>query len=400
MAIQPTFEDVVFSQDGGEDVVEIVTTMQDIVDLHNTGRLEIKNARPMHEKKTLKSGREKYAGTDDRLKNWVDQLIRNKGVLGNLSWNFDPNETDVDLDMKNRRLTLKSGTITTPDSATRHRAIIEAAEAVPRTIDLSRKVSIRGWFVPRQAEGQMSDKLTFEQVFDSYNQDGKPVNATVAKYNYQRDEIAKLVRKVFEESPHLTVENVETVQNSISKSSSKLVAYNTLHTGFDNNWKIDLNNQEDLDREAKWIVAAWNDLVEALPEVGRVGKAAAQKLRETSVVRSAVLVHAYIALMCEIRDIDGSPADYFSRLPGKVTLTADSVETVFNKHGDIGPRFHKGEVVDFFSYGNPLWQQTGMLLPNEDTKTHLTKMGMFNARQQRNAVITALRDRVGLPDKN
>ncbi|MFM8857408.1 MAG: DNA sulfur modification protein DndB [Actinomycetota bacterium] len=398
MAIQPTFDQVLFSQDGGEEVVEMVMSMQDIVDLHKTGRLHVENARPMHARKTLKSGRESYTGTDSRLKNWTDQLNRNKGVLGNLSWNFDPDDCEVELDRKNGRLTLKSGTITTPDSATRHRAIIDASNATPPTIDLSRKVSVRGWFVRRQHVDDIADELTFEQVFDSYNQDGKPVNATVAKYNFQRDEIAKLVRAVFEESPHLGLDNVETVQNSISKSSSKLCAYNTLHTGFDTNWKIDLNNQADLDREVKWVVAAFDALVEALPDGGRVGKAAAQKLRDGSVIRSAVLVHAYIALLCQIRDIGGSPDEYFRKLPGTVKLEADSTETVL-RDGKIVPRFREGDEVDFFSYGNPLWQKTGLLLPNEDKKTGVTKMGMFNARQQRNAVTAALRARVGLPEE-
>lgn len=322
-------------------------------------------------------------------------------MLGNLSWNFDPDETVVDLDRKNRRLTLKKGKIKTPDSATRHRAIIDSAGATPRTVDLTRQVSVRGWFVPSQqkVDNIEDDQLTFEEVFDSYNQDGKPVNATVAKFNFQRDEVAKLVRAVFEQSPHLGLDNVETVQNSISKSSSKLAAYNTLHTAFEGNWNIDLNDQASLDREVKWVVDALDDLVEALPQVGKVGKATAQKLRDNSVVRSAVLVQAYIALLCQIREIDGSPAEYFQKLPGTVTLEADSPETVL-RDGDIVPRFRKGEVLDFFSYGNPLWNKTGFLLPNEDKKTGVTKMGMFNARQQRNAVTAALRERVGLPDED
>lgn len=398
VAIQPTFDEVLFSEDGGEEVVEIVMTLKDIVDLHKTGRLHIENARPMHARKILKNGRETYVGSDDRLKHWVDELIRNKGVLGNLSWNFDPNETEVELDRKNRKLTLKSGTIRTPDSATRHRAIIEAADAAVQTIDLNRKVSVRGWFVPRQQVDDIANGLTFEQVFDSYNQDGKPVNATVAKFNFQRDEVAKLVRAVLEESRHLGVDNVETVQNSISKSSSKLVAYNTLHTAFEANWKIDLIDQATLDREVKWVVDAFDDLVRALPQVGKVGKVEAQKLRDSSVVRSAVVVQAYIALMCQVRDIGGSPEEYFQKLPGSITLEADSVETVL-KDGEIVPRFRAGEVVDFFSTANPLWRQTGFLLPSVDKKTGVTRMAMFNARQQRNAVTAALRRRVGLPDE-
>jgi hypothetical protein len=203
---------------------------------------------------------------------------------------------------------------------------------------------------------------------------------------------------VLEQSPHLGVDNVETVQNSISKNSSKLVAYNTLHTAFETNWKVDLNDQAGLDREVKWVVDAFDDLVQALPQVGKVGKATAQKLRDGSVVRSAVLVQAYIALLCQIREIGGSPAEYFQKLPGTVTLEADSDETVL-KDGQLVPRFRAGEEVDFFSYGNPLWRQTGFLLPSVDKNTGVTKMGMFNARQQRTAVTAALQERVGLPDE-
>ncbi len=83
------------------------------------------------------------------------------------------------------------------------------------------------------------------------------------------------------------------------------------------------------------MVDAFDDLVQVLP-VGKVGKAAAQKLRDSSVVRSAVLVRAYIALLCQIREIGGSPAEYFGKLPGKVTLEADSDETVL-KDGQIVP---------------------------------------------------------------
>lgn len=46
MPIYPMFDNVRFSSDGGEDVVEIVCTVRDIYDLHKTGRLEIHNARP------------------------------------------------------------------------------------------------------------------------------------------------------------------------------------------------------------------------------------------------------------------------------------------------------------------------------------------------------------------
>jgi hypothetical protein len=395
--IYPMFDNVRFSSDGGEDVVEIICTVQDIYDLYKTGRLQILNARPMHQPKVLPSGTVKeYAGTDNRLKNWVDQLIRNKGILGNLSWNFDPTTTEVEIDKKSGRLTLKKGTITTPDSATRHRAIVTAVEATMSTIDMERRVSVRGWFVPRQQVDDMNDGLTFEQVFNSYNQDGKPVNATVAKFNYQGDAVGKLVRALVEKSPHLGLDNIETVYNTVSASSSKLVAYNTLHTAFADHYQIDLENQEDLDREVDWLVDAWAELVQALPDVGKVGKSKAQKIREATVARSAVVVYGFIGAICKIREADADPSVVLSKLPGKVVLGNDSSETLIDEAGTIVPRFRAGEQLDYFSQGNPLWQQIGLLVPVQDQTTGLTRLQTRNARQTRQAVTEALIGRIGL----
>jgi hypothetical protein len=293
-------------------------------------------------------------------------------------------------------LTLKKGTITTPDSATRHRAIVTAVEAPMSTIDMERRVSVRGWFVPRQQVDDMNDRLTFEQVFNSYNQDGKPVNATVAKFNYQGDAVGKLVRALVEKSSHLGLDNIETVYNTVSASSSKLVAYNTLHTAFADHYQIDLEDQEDLDREVEWLVNAWAELVHALPDVGKVGKSKAQRIRETTVARSAVVVYGFIGAICKIRGADADPSVVLSKLPGKVLLSSDSPETLIGEAGAIIPRFRAGEHVDYFSQGNPLWQQIGLLVPVQDQTTGLTRLQTRNARQTRHAVTDALIGRIDL----
>jgi hypothetical protein len=257
-------------------------------------------------------------------------------------------------------------------------------------------VSVRGWFVPRQQVDDMNDRLTFEQVFNSYNQDGKPVNATVAKFNYQGDAVGKLVRALVEKSPHLGLDNIETVYNTVSASSSKLVAYNTLHTAFADHYQIDLENQEDLDREVDWLVDAWAELVQALPDVGKVGKSKAQKIREATVARSAVVVYGFIGAICKIREVDADPSIVLSKLPGEVVLSDDSSETLFDEAGTIVPRFRAGEQVDYFSQGNPLWQQIGLLVPVQDQTTGLTRLQTRNARQTRQAVTEALVGRIGL----
>ena len=56
------------------------------------------------------------------------------------------------------------------------------------------------------------------------------------------------------------------------------------------------------------------------------------------------------------------------------TALPDSAETRFNDDGQIVPRFMTGEEVDFFSHGNPLWQQVGLLVPVQDQAIGLTRL--------------------------
>ena len=197
MSTQLTFNTVFLSSDGGEDVFELRTTIGEIVAMYDAGFLEVGNIRPDHAKVSTKRG-ERFKRTSDRQKRWTEQLARGRGILGNLSWNADPTSNEIQWDDEEQRLIIRgigeaSPLLDTPDSATRHRAIIDAVKAPMRTIDLDRPVSVRLWLVPREASDP--GELTEPAVFDSYNQDGKPVNATVAKHAYQRDALERLVHE-------------------------------------------------------------------------------------------------------------------------------------------------------------------------------------------------------------
>ena len=94
----------------------------------------------------------------------------------------------------------------------------------------------------------------------------------------EKDPLTRVPRRAADPA-HLGVDNIKTVYNTVSTSSSRLVAYNTLHTAFADNYKIDLDSQEDLDREVDWLVDAWHELAQALPAVGKIGKSRAQAIR-------------------------------------------------------------------------------------------------------------------------
>ena len=49
-----------------------------------------------------------------------------------------------------------------------------------------------------------------------------------AKFAYQDTPEKRIARKLLTESPHLGIDNIEVLNNTVSASSSKLVAFNTL----------------------------------------------------------------------------------------------------------------------------------------------------------------------------
>lgn len=397
MSTQLVFDTVFLSSDGGEDVFELRTTVGEIVAMYDAGYLEVGNIRPEHAKVATKRG-ERFKRTSDRQKRWTDQLSRGRGILGNLSWNADPNHNEIEWDEDEQQLTIR-GTdggnplLHTPDSATRHRAIIDAVKAPMRTIDMDRAVSVRLWLVPREADDP--DHLTEPAVFDSYNQDGKPVNATVAKHAYQRDALERLVHEFVYTSPHLGLDNVETIQNSVSRESSKLVAYNTLLTAFKGGYTADVEDKSVWDRELGWLLEFWDELVGAVSELGRVTLAQRKEYRRESIAGSATMIHAYVHLADHLR-IQGIPPEMIGALRDlTITLPDDGLRTAISPlSGTPEPLHRAGAVVSYFSPDSPLWSSIGVVVAKSN-KDGSTSAEVRNAFQTREAAARALIDAIG-----
>jgi hypothetical protein len=392
MSVELTFTPAFVSSDGGEDVFELRTTVGEIASLHRAGYLEVGNIRPDHAKITTARG-ERFKRTSDRQKRWTDQLSRGRGVLGNLSWNADPEKNEVDWDEEAGVLVVrgKGGRhprLETPDSATRHRAILDAVTAPMPTVDEDRPVSVRLWLVPRRASDP--EILTAPAVFDSYNQDGKPVNATVAKHAYQRDSLEQLVHALVYASPHLGLDNVETIQNTVSRESSKLMAYNTIYTAFRDGYGQDVEDADLRDAELEWLTHYWDKLVESIPELGRVTLSKRKEYRRESIAGSATMIHAYVRLADHLRD-EGADADHVSSLRDlKATLVTDGLRTVVPPGSTEPEPLHRaGETVGYFSPDNPLWAAIGVVVA-KTRDDGSTAAEVRNAFQTRTAAAKAL----------
>lgn len=377
-----TFDNVLVSSDGGQEVVELAITGAEIYELYRSGKLEIGNVRPDHDIKVSKRGDESYAKTPKRLDQWAEELNHNRAIVGNLSWNIDPDDCKWDLDRDRNTLTVRSGTITTPDSATRHRALVKAMESTPRTFDPETLFSVRCWFVPDESDDPAV--LTWPEVFNSYNQRGKPVDSTVSKWTYQGDAVERLTHKFVLGSDHLGLDNIETKGNRVSVNSPKLAAYNTFVIAVTDTWTTDLDTTEDEDREAAWLIEFWDRLAKVRPELSNLGLSRRRQARNTSLAGAAVMIPAYLAIADRIR-VEGHDLSLLDELDDTVTLQTP------------GLRHATGVEIDWLDFDNPEWQDRGVVF-SSITKAGEKRLKVRNSMASRRATQGALLAKVGLGD--
>jgi len=365
-----SFEHVNYVDDGGMLVAELVMTGAEIVGLVDQGRLKIGNARPDHSIVSLKSGKQRYRRTTQRQKSWTQDLLRNEAIIGNLTFNLDPDTTVVDLDEKNHRLVVKSGDFDQRvDSATRTRSIIEAAKSPAQTFDLNTRFAVRVWFATKEEE----DKL-----FHVYNQVGEKVNDTVAKFQYQSTPAQRIAKLLMVGSPHLGLDNIEVQGNAVSANSHKLVAFNTLSQAVEQFWSGDPIDDVEEKEQAAQLVDFWDALVAVRPEFGRLSKAERQAARGSSIAGTAVSVHGVVALADAMR-AQSIPLSELSKLNSTVTINEDGTE----------------RQVDYFSYDNPLWLTVGVLTLAQD-KAGNPRKTLRMSFQTRRAMGDALKAKLGL----
>lgn len=360
------FDNVNYVDDGGILAAELVMTAGDIVGLADTGRLLVGNARPDHDVIILKSGKQRYRKTAQRLKAWTEDLLRNEAVIGNLTFNLNPDTTVVDMDEENRRLEVKDGNFDQKvDSATRTRAIIAAARNSVQTFDLSTRFAVRVWFANTEEE---------DRLFHVYNQVGQKVNDTVAKFQYQSTAHQRIAKLLMVSSAHLGIDNVEVQNNTVSANSNKLVAFNTLSQAVEAFWSSDPIDETQEKADGMYLVDFWDELVTARPEFGVLSKTERQKVRGSSMAGTALSVHGMVAVADAMRTA-GTELGALNVLKEKVSVD--------------------GRDVDFFDYENPLWTDIGALVPSKD-KAGNSRKTLRMSFQTRKAMGTALTDKLGL----
>lgn len=362
-------DDVREVDDAGGTHFETVLTGKQVVDLINSDLLRLEgNIRP--DWRTNKMS----AKTKRKVGNWSHDLLAGNGVIGNLSIRIDPDPGKTDYDVEDDNLILYTGYFDTAvDSQSRITAIQQAADNIatmnPNALHLfDRRFAVRIW---------VADQRTASRVGRSFNTDGDKVNESAAKSAYSDDFTTDdLANRLVHGSPHLTFNNVEVLKNSVSASSAKLFAFNTLSKALEDHWTDVPYTAVARDEQVAFLVRFWDKLVEVRPEFGRVTIDERRNLRGSSIAGSALSIHGVVAVAADIWRTKDKDLDCLKRLAEPATAG-------------------NGTAVDYFAYKNPDWQSMGVLVSSV-TASGEARLTIRSSFQTRKAVADALVAKVGL----
>jgi hypothetical protein len=297
-----------------------------------------------------------------KVDRWTEQLLKDEHVFGQLTWNFRPEETDATYDAEQQAFVIRSGSATLPDSAHRHRAIVNAVESVERgsTFDRNMVFSVRIWRVPASAESE---------IFYGMNQEGDKADATRSKYLMQRNPSERVARELVRRSEHLTEANVEVVSNTLSARNPRLAAFNTISKAIEGAFRemaVD-DEQETL----VYLLNFWDRLVAVRPELELMPLPERQQVRRQSLAASALAIHGYFALA------------------GRMHAAEEPLESLEQLAAVDGEE-------DFMALANPEWQERGIVVRTERRNGEIG-LSVRNALQTRRAMADALAELLGLP---
>ncbi|MCL3863003.1 DNA sulfur modification protein DndB [Actinotalea sp. K2] len=360
--------------DAGGVHYETVMTAGFLVDLVERDLLKLTgNIRPAHA-----GGQALRGKTRAKVEKWARELLANNAVIGNISVRLNPETSMFDVvtdDEGVEILLLDRGELDCAvDSLSRIKSILLAAASPAQTFDLATRFQVRIW---------IANDEEAKRVAAVYNTRGDKVNDSAAKFAYSETPEQRVANLLMKSSRHLGQDNIEVLTNTVSASSHKLAAYNTLSQAIETFWQAEPVTEEDVREHAEWLKEAWDALVAVRPEFGRLTKAKRQELRGQSMAGTAVSIHGIVAVMYAMWRDGVDPATAFKAL--------DATETV---DVDLDGKAYTQEV-DYFSYENPVWQRIGILIPSPDKEGN-ERLTLRMSFQTRTAMGKELKTKMGL----
>jgi hypothetical protein len=345
--------------DAGGEHIECQMTARYLVDLHKSGLLTLTgNIRPSHNLGGL-TGK-----TKTKVDKWTRELLANDAIIGNISIRLDPDRSEFDVwddeETGETCLTITSGVLDCAvDSLSRIKAILAAADNPLASFELGTRFQVRIW---------MLDDTLAKKVATIYNTRGDKVNDSTAKYAYSETKEQELARRLVNGSEHLGQDNVEVLANSVSASSHKLCAFNTISRAIETSWRGGPVTAADVEAQSSWLISAWDSLVKIRPEFGMLSTPARQAQRKKTIASSAVAIYGLIGAMSTIY------ADHVDPDVAFKLITAEGGE-------------------DLFAWTNPVWIKAGVVTPSGSEAGTLNTRNSFPARR---AAIRVLSDAMNL----
>lgn len=352
-----TVSNVGLVDDAGGTHYECQMTGGFLVDLRKNGLLTLTgNIRPAHREGVRLAGK-----TRTKVEKWTRELLDNNAIIGNISIRLDPTKAEYehwyDEEAGHDCLTITEGVLDCAvDSLSRIKAILAAADNPLGTFDLGTKFQVRIWLL---------DNAGAAKVATIYNTRGDKVNESAAKFAYSETKEQEIARNLVSRSDHLGQDNVEVLSNSVSASSHKLTAFNTISRAIENYWKGGPVTSADVDAQSQWLISAWASLVEHRPEFGKISTPDRQKQRQKTIASTAVVMFGLIGTMSTMYAEKQDPAVVFAR---------------------IAPSDGR----DVFSWDNPIWRDAGVVVTGEKRPT------TRNSYQARRAAVRILHELMGL----
>jgi hypothetical protein len=361
-----TIKDVRPVDDAGQVHYETVMTAAFILNLVDEKLLLLEgNIRPDH-----MPGHKLGTKTARKINAWADELLRNNAVIGNISIRLDPAcdfvvEEDEDEEGRFDLYLLEGVFDCGIDSLSRIKAILRAGRSPAASFDLSTRFAVRLW---------VADRTLGNRVASIYNTRGDKVNDTAAKYAYQNTASERMARELMNKSPHLGLDNVEVLANSVSASSNKLVAFNTLAQAITTFWEEEPLDEAAEEGMVEYLVSFWDELVRVRSEFGRLSKSQRQSVRGSLIAGTALSIHGVVAVADALFKKGDSIEGALARLSEPVNVDE--------------------EVLDYFSYDNPVWVKRGILVPATDKQGNERKnlrMSFQTRKAMANELIARLR---------
>lgn len=345
--------------DSGGVHIETQMTSGFLVDLYRRGLLTLTgNIRPAHQQERL-TGK-----TRTKVNKWTEELLANNAIIGNISVRLDPTESSYELwhdgETGLTNMSITEGILDCAvDSLSRIKAILAAADNPLGSFNLDTRFQVRIWLL---------DDAGAKKVATIYNTRGDKVNDSTAKYAYSETKEQEVARRLVNGSEHLGQDNIEVLSNSVSASSHKLTAFNTISRALETSWKGGPVTSADVEAQASWLVSAWDSLVKVRPEFGKLSTPARQQQRKNNIASTAVVVYGLIGAMSTM---------YAEHIDPDVAFQALAVT-------------EDGE--DPFAWSNPIWVRAGVVTPTGTDSGTLTTRNSFPARRSAVRVLQEVMD--------